>query len=501
MAYERQLPGASYDSFKGRVLFSDKKISNKVVVLLAIAGYSATFIFYMLMTLSLTEDLLDTMVWGIMLVAIVAGATLPVVLVRPSPLTIYENGIDRPIPTYRFSEQKNRYLSFDRLKRIHPLYISVSTVSRLGGLTFVSVEEEESDYRDMEENKVKTVKETLMQALKDTWESVYIDTPYLTFNEIQQMRQQLSRSKASVWIEGLGIGALSFAMFIVVTFFFYSFTLIMAFMMVAMFGTLIGVGRITSYYAALANYKKAASKNPDLQKILSASPDIEIDEEDVLKRVEKFTEKDWRGLEKSIHDVRYIYVFAFGFTIMFIGMAVGLALPEDIDYYGYPGITFIGVAIGMSSMVFVPRIQKDIRLVRSLIEKELELEKRFLPEWFEIKHGLPFNLPFRTAPNLSDEEWRRLVRASRLRDQKFLLIVMIVFTFVLLLGVAFIALADLPAYVELPVLFGVAFAPMGYILFMGRGVALLTAIETFEDHSQQKIIPSEFRSQISKSWK
>lgn len=481
---------------KGSVLFKEKKISDTTLFLLISIGFFVIFVFFSA-SMYMVTTLLRSVMWGVIATIMFIVITLPILYNRRMPLVIYENGLDAPISVLKFTQRKKRFCPFSNIKNIYPKYVNIGGAERFVGFTVITRNEEKIDITEMEESKLKKIEETIKTSVKEQWKSLYVNHPYIGFEELQRMSMQLKRSKKSVWIEGFGIILLSFVFFTlslaVITNLFFIFIVTPA----CIFAILIGTSRITLYYQALTNYKKIIKTDPALMKAVSISPKIEIKDEDPLQKVKKFNRKDWVGLERSINDRRPLYFMLIGFITMIIAMAV----QSLVSFMLFGFILFGGMGIMMSALLFVPRLTKDIELVRKIIKQELRSGEKILPNTFNIQRGFINMVPFREAPKYNSEQWMKLVRSSKLRNEKYMAFLMVLLTAGIAFSIVLPISLDLPGYVGLGIMTIVMITILGHMFTSVARLNILRAIEAFEEESKKKVIPQEYRSKIYTGWR
>lgn len=487
----------SYDYIsKGPILFKERRMNNLAIFLLMLLGYLVCFVLSVLWLIRTSDDFAYSAFWGAALTLMMVAITIPFLLMRRFPLVIYEKGFDAPIPLSKFLQRNKRFVEFSSIESIHPEYVSTFGTSRLGGYSVITSDGSKIDIRDIDEGRLRTIRDTLKSVLKDKWRSLYADAPYLGFEELQRMREQLSRPKRSVWIEGLGIIFLLYG-FLFASIFIFPLLLVMILVVISLFGILFEVSRMSFYYIALENYKKAVEWDPSLKGLLSSSLRAEIDERSPLERAERFTEEDWKRLERSIHNMRPWYFMLAGLLVMVTATILGRTVPYSL----FSAILFSGLAVLLSSLLFLPRMTKDIELVKSLIELELKQGRRILPGWFRVRPGILKLLPFREAPRYSDEQWVKLVRGSKMKDERRFAAILVLFVSLILVSIALPRAFGLPKYIGMAV-FAISMITLVSYIFVNAGRAsMLQSILTFEEQSGQKVIPEKYRSQMFKGWR
>lgn len=482
---------------KGVILFEERKISNLLALSLVGAGYVASFAFGYLAYYSVLEDVTESLSWATIVTVMTVSISLPFVLMRRYPLVIYEKGLDAPVFLYKFSQRGKRFLPFSKIKSIHPEYIDTFGVSKLGGYSIVTTEDGKIQILDVDENKLRTVRSALQSALGDKWDSLYIETPSLGFEEIQRLRQQLSRSKKSVWTEGLGIISISFVLAILSMFLFSSALVFLVMIMVSLFGMIIGISRIAVYYASLSTYKRAVAKDPSLEKVISAPVKVSPEEFEPIRRVQNYTDEDWRKLEKRIHEYRPWLLILTGFVVLI----VGTLLRHSLSFVVYSILLLAGMATMMGAILFVPGLTRSTELVKALVEIELREGKRIMPSWFRTRRRFTSMLPFREVPSFGDREWRKLVRGSRFRDERRMAAFVSLLVSLIILSLVIPRVLSIPRFVGLVIFAFSMGCSILYLFVYGSRASTLRAIEEFEEQSGKKIIPERYRSQIFKGWK
>lgn len=216
-----------------------------------------------------------------------------------------------------------------------------------------------------------------------------------------------------------------------------------------------------------------------------------------LEKVEEFKNEDWKRIERRLHSNLHWYVTLIGFFVFFAG--IGLLTTYQVSYDMGNAIAFSGGGIAILGAYFASRVQRDENLVKSLIEKEFEKGMRILPDWFKTKHGFWSRMPFRKAPGFTDEEWQRLVLASKMRDELRQLIVSIPFILLMLAAYVLPTMLNLPWYFGIIAILVVATGFFCYLMVNMRRAEILTSVEKYEELSGQRAIPDVYRSQIVKS--
>ncbi|MHA2136111.1 MAG: hypothetical protein ACW99J_19800 [Candidatus Thorarchaeota archaeon] len=474
------------DPTKGRILFKEEKLSNLTVMVLVLVGMVVNFLLTTLWSNLWRDNMQDSMVFGAQTTIMITVISLPFVLARRFPLVIYEMGFEAPIIVLKFLQRNKRFVGYHDIKSLHPEYISNYGVTKLGGYTVITTEGEKIDIRDMDESKLKSIKKTFISALGDRWDKLYVDVPFLGYKELQSMQLQLARSKTSVWIEGLGTMSSSL--------FFLMFSLIVlspSFMIISVLFTfflwMVGFARLSSYYMALASYKKAVLKDPSLVSVITTHRKVKIEHLNPLKKIESFTAKDWERLQRSIHSLRPWHLIVFGSIVMFIGLPVYDFIPYEVSML----IVVSGIAIMMSALLYMPGLTKDTELVKQLVEQEVKLNRRIMPEWFKTRTRILTMLPFRHKPQYTDEEWRKLVSASKFRNEGRTAALVAGMVSMLILAVALREAFGFPKYSVLIMIALVMGGFLGYLYVYGGRFSTLRAIMDYEEQSSKSVVPEK----------
>jgi hypothetical protein len=484
------------DPTKGRILFKEEKLSNLTVMVIVLVGMVVNFLLTTLWSISWLDNMQDSMILGAETTAMIAVISLPFVLARRFPLVIYEMGFEAPIFVHKFLQRHKRFVGYRDIRRIHPEYMSNYGVTKLGGYTVITSNGEKIDIRDIDESRLKSVKKTFISALGDRWDKLYVDVPFLGYKELQSMQLQLARSKTGVWIEGLG--TMSFSLF------FLMFSLMVlgpSFMIISVLLTffllMVGFARLSSHYMALASYKKAVLKDPSLVSVITTHRKVKIEHLDPLKKIESFTAKDWERLQSSIHNLSPWYLIVFGTIVMFIGLPVHDSIPYEVSIL----IVVSGMAIMMSALLYIPKLTKDTKLVKLLVEQEVKLNRRIMPEWFKTRTRILTMLPFRHKPQYTDGEWRKLVSASKFRNEGRTATLVGGMVSMLILAIALPEAFGFPKYSGLIVIALVMGGFLGYLYVYGGRFSTLRAIMDYEEQSSESVIPEKYRHLIVKGWK
>ncbi|MHA1962650.1 MAG: hypothetical protein ACW99U_20860 [Candidatus Thorarchaeota archaeon] len=490
---------------KGRILFEEKKISARVLLIVMVFSLLllAILFTFFIHRVGYEESLAISVLWGASFSLFLLVFGVAQLAARRQPLTIYENGFDAPILTYKTLGKDSRFVPYPQIRSIHPIYVSPMGPAVFVGYTVITLDGNKYVISALEGSKRKGIEEALKSALQNRWDSLHTESPHLEPDQLKRLRKTLSRSKRDVWAEGVGLALVSllFLVFFVMQspgLMFVAFGII-----IWMQFPLIGMVRVMTYYRALAYYEKVVKLDPTLKRLISSSEKLDVKGEDPLEVVKDYTEEDWRQLERDIHEKRHWVVVAAGFAVMLASLALSFRL--DLDFIAINVLLFTGIAIMLSSLAFTPKVTKDRTLVRSLVELELEEGRRILPPWFVRVKKFGTSMPFREAPEFNDDEWMKLVRASKFRDEKRLL------AFMALLSIAIVASIALPRVSGLPpqlrtllgmLTFFTSFGLlMGYFIMNIERLGTLRSIESFEDKSGQKVIPSKYRDRISRDWK
>jgi hypothetical protein len=484
------------DTTKGRILFKEEKISNLTVMVLVLVGMVVNFLLTTLWSNSWLDNMQDSLILGAETTIMIAVIALPFVLARRFPLVIYEMGFEAPIIVLKLLQRNRRFVGYHDIKSFHPEYVSNYGVTKLGGYTVITSKGEKIDIRDIDESKLKSIKKTFISALGDRWDELYVDVPFLGYKELQSMQLQLARSKTGVWIEGLG--TMSFSLFFLV---FSLMVLGPSFMIIAILFTfflwMVGAARLTSYYMALASYKKAVLKDPSLLSTITTHKGVKVEDPNPLKKIESFTAKDWERLQRSIHSLRPWYLIVFGWIVMFIGLPAHDFIPYEVSIL----IVGSGMAIMMSALLYIPKLTKDTELVKLLVEQEVKLNRRIMPEWFTTRTRILTFLPFRHKPQYTDEEWRKLVSASKFRNEGRTAALVAGMVSMLILAIALPEAFGFPGYSGLIVIALVMGGFLGYLYVYGGRFSTLRAIMDYEEQSGKSVVPEKYRSLIVKGWK
>ncbi|MHA1952001.1 MAG: hypothetical protein ACW987_19315 [Candidatus Thorarchaeota archaeon] len=248
---------------------------------------------------------------------------------------------------------------------------------------------------------------------------------------------------------------------------------------------------------ALASYKKAVLKDPSLVSVITTHRKVKIEHLNPLKKIESFTAKDWERLQRSIHSLRPWHLIVFGSIVMFIGLPVYDFIPYEVSML----IVVSGIAIMMSALLYMPGLTKDTELVKQLVEQEVKLNRRIMPEWFKTRTRILTMLPFRHKPQYTDEEWRKLVSASKFRNEGRTAALVAGMVSMLILAVALREAFGFPKYSVLIMIALVMGGFLGYLYVYGGRFSTLRAIMDYEEQSSKSVVPEKYRALIAKGWK
>lgn len=449
------------------------------------------------------DDLTISFLWGTSFALFLLAFGGAQLAVRRQPLTIYENGFNAPMMTYKALGKESRFVPYHKIRSIHPIYVSPLGPAVFVGYTIITVDGDKHHIQELEGSKRNNIDTALKSALGDRWDSLYMEAPHLEPHQLERLRVTLSRSNRSVWAEGFGIVVLSLAFLMLFVMQSPSLPLVTIAIFLWLNFSFVGMFRIMSYYKALAYYGKVVKYDPSLESLISSPDKFKAREKDPLEVVKDYTEADWRQLERNIYDKRYIYVIVAGFVVMVVGISLGFEF--GLGFVEIIVLFFTGVAIMLSSLAFTPKLTSSMALVNSLVELELEEGRKILPEWFKRRRKFETALPFREAPQFSDDEWIKLVKASRFRSEKTMFIFMALMVMALIASVAVPRMSGLPTHLRAPLGVTVAMVSIGLFtgfFFLNIGwLNTLRSIEAFEEKSGQKVIPEKYRDRITRDWK
>lgn len=484
-----------HDERKGRVLYEEKKISSRTVLVLLVLGEVGGFFFGYSMMQG-TGGGLDLFL-GAFFALILFITFLPFALLRHHPLVIYERGFDAPVPVHKFSEARERFVPFSDVDKVHPEVVETYWTTLPRGFTILTKEGRRIDIVEVIEPKVRAIRTHLESALGDSWGSVLVEAPYVGYDELQKLEAILSRSAWTVYAEAIGVMAFAFVFNFAAMIVYSDFGLFMMSGVVLFVAIMFGALRIASYHAARAKYKRAVSADPTLKGMFS-SMGIDLAYDDPLEMAERFTDADWRRLDRSVRDKRVYVVMGTGIAVMAVSFIVrSLGQRLDLLYSLFLVLLFLGMGIMMSSLLFVRKMSKDSELLSNIVKLELKRGTRILPDWFEVKGGLGGSRVFRDPPRLTDEEWEKLVSASRVRDEKHRIVFMVPLMIMMPLALVLLLFLPVPAILGFGILMTVVMSTMVYIWTVGSRNAKLMAIEAYEEHSGEEVIPERYRKRIT----
>lgn len=488
------------DSRKGRILYEEKKIGSRLILIVFLLSILGPFAFYMMLSNSWGGISGFDVAMGLFLLFILLIMMLPIFYARRHPIVIYEKGFDAPVSIMKFSEARDRFVPYSEIDRIHPEVADVSGRIVPRGFTVITKDGRRIEIFEIMESKVRDIKKKLAAALGDAWNRVYVDAPYVGFDELQKIESILSRSRLGIYLEAVGVAAFAIALSFVCMVVLQDFTLVLVSTVVLIIGTMFAAMRIQYYRSSLAKCKRAVRADPTLEGMLR-SMGVRVKYENPVEKAKRYTAADWRRLHDEVNSLRPYIVMATGFVITMV--AVSLVFVSDIidvPFVLFLFLLFLGLGVVMSSMIFVRRMSEAWDFVKVLIEEELKRGTRILPDWFELRSRFGGPGILREPPRYTDEEWEKIVSASRIMDEKHRALLMVVFLLGTFVPIVLIIVLDLPFAVFVAV-FSFTMAIIFYCSYTtGRWAWVLQSIEEYEAQSGQKVIPERYRSRIVKGW-
>lgn len=209
-----------------------------------------------------------------------------------------------------------------------------------------------------------------------------------------------------------------------------------------------------------------------------------------MEEVQFYDEEDWGELERRVNDVKLIPTLLLGLALMF-GTAFIIELVSDLVYYIVFGV---GVFLAFASVPYAYVTNKNVRLVKDIIELEHERGKLILPPDFEIRST--FNLPIRKEPDYSYEELEKIVESSQFMIEEKMQLWGIIF---IASGIGSVIIASLfleREWLVFLIMFLAMSPSLTYLVLNGQRRGRLDAIIKYEERSGEQVIPDELRGRI-----
>ncbi len=481
-----------YEDRKGSVVFKEEVFNRKLVLPLAIAGYGLTFLyFYFTFTYllgSFSEYALEMTAGTLVFIPV----TLPVLYRLKYPLIIYENGFDEPTSILKFNKDQ-RFIPFQKVKNIYPKYGKPQGPTEMTGLTIILSDGKKVEIQEFRDKKLNKIIDSFREAIGKGWEHFYVDRPFLGYEELKEIKEQLAKSKALVYAKGIAAIGIPFSVLIFALFSSVDQLTIIILYGAVMVSVFVGINIVMKYKKAKTRYEQLVKKSPDKKKDIFGSIDVDV-EKDASEKIDNYTHKDWKELEEMINTKKYLYIIGLGAGITTGSLILNVLFDNELIV----GIAMIGVAVLHAPIYFGRKQYKKKKLVKDLVEKELKEDKKILPDWFEIKSR--WNLPMREAPEFSRSKWKKLVKSSHVIKPTR----MALFMSGAMVGIAFFLIGLL--MIELNIFLLLALLLTFWALYFGHFILemyrknVLDSVLDYEEMSGEKVIPEEHREKIYTGW-
>ncbi len=474
---------------KGKVIMEEKKIPMTAIVVLFILAFVvyAAFMFWLFCPGYCFLFLM-------MLFLILPFMGFP--LVRKYPIIIYENGFDAPLEAYKVLMGEKRFVPFSNIKKIQP-YLNIMASSQ-GVLGYVVSTTDGREIKMIDPiTGGKTYEEGLKKGLGKRWERLYSPEPYGLLDGFNEEKMRKCLSKKGRWRIALAYVAILLIIptIFLVPFMDEYFILFLIFLFGAYIGGPVGVIIIMGRSICIRRYELIARFKPDIAR------SVKPEEEDItaVDMAKKFRKKDWERLHRTL-SVNPVWLLVIGFIIMVVGMFIdeheGMNL---IAFYLFAsGMALLAIAV---PMVFL--VGSKMIILRSIIEEEHRSGERIIPDYFVIPKWMEHWLPYRDAPNFTDEEWEKIADNALPFGEKDIALMMTLFVSLFFLGFISMILfsrVGLPDFVGLISFFALTFLPLLFFMRTIKYKAISRKILTYEEETGEKVIPEKYRKRIESAF-
>ena len=472
---------------KGKVIMEEKKIPMIVILVLSLLAFVvyAAFMFWLFCP---GYCFLFLMV----LFPILPFMAFP--LARKYPLIIYEQGFDAPLETYRILKGEKRFVPFSDVKKIQP-YLNLASSQGVLGYVVSTMDEREIKMLDPMTGG-KTYEEGLKKGLGKRWERLYSPEPYGLLDDFNEEKMRKCLSKKRKWttiLARLGI-LLIIPTLVLIPFIDEYFILFVIFLFGAFIGGPFGIIFLIERNTCMKKYELIARFRPDIARRVKPEKD-EVTSVDMAR---KFGKKDWKRLQKSL-SVNPFLIMVIGFLPLFAGML--LTDYEGVELVGFYLFVF-GMALLAIAIFIVFLVESKIIFLKSIIEEEHRTGKRIIPDYFVIPKWMEHWLPYRDAPNFTEDEWAKIVENAIPLGEREMAFIIILITSSMLLG-----------FVSLMIFSRIGLDFMGTVLFftlpflsllimmpIAKYKVISRKLIAYEEETGEKVIPEKYRKRIESAF-
>jgi len=470
---------------KGKLIMEEKKLSGKTILLLVVL---VSLIYGALMFWVFCPG-------GCLLFLLMLIMVLPYILISPLgrryPIIIYENGFDAPLEVYKVLKGEKRFVPFGDIKKIRPYY-GLSSQDIIGYVV-ITTDGREIKMLDIM-NWGKTYEEGLKKGLGKRWERLYSPEPYGLLDNLDEEKMRKCLSKKREWVTIVGYIPLLFMIpvLLLLPFMDRFFILFAVLLSVAFIGSGFGMLVIMERRDCKKKYDLIARFRPDIAKRLKHSGGT-LNSVDMARNFDK---KDWKRIQR-LFLVNPFLLMGIGILLIIIGISVEFT--DSIAFYLFvAGMALISIAI-----VIVLMIESKEAFLKSIIEEEHRTGERIIPDYFVIPKWMEFWMPYRDAPDLTEKDWKRIVKnAAPIGEKEFVLITVILTSSVILAFLLFMLLLNLgfPTIFGIGVLFVLTFLPLIWFkLRRAHYFNMARKLLAYEEETGEKVIPEKYRKRIESS--
>ncbi len=469
---------------KGKLIMEEEKLSGKTIVVLSILVVAA-YVAIMFWLFCPYDCFLFLMTLMMPLLF------FPHLVVRKYPFAVYENGFDAPVEMYRVLKGEKRFVPFGDVKKIQPYY-GVTPSKGIIGYVVSTTDGREIKMIDPV-NDGKMYEGGLKKGLGKKWARLYVPEPYGLLNDFDEDKMRKCLSKRRKWIVRAAYVAslLIVPFFVLIPFLLDHIILFMVFLSAAFIGGGFGMLIILENNVCRNKYELIARFRPDIAARLKSEDGVI----DPAERAERFKREDWEKLQRVI-SFNPLLLLLVGAVEMMLGLS--MTGTETINLFFF-FIFAIGTGTILISLPLIFFIEGKMGLIRSIIEEEHRTGKSIIPDHFVIPKWMESWIPYRDAPNFSEDEWKKIAESSTPIDEKRLLLYFILMTSSFLLGFVLLILLSslgLPGFVSILSFFVLTFSPIIWFMWGVRYRNIARRILTYEEETGEKVIPDRYRKRI-----
>ncbi len=469
------------DENRGRLLLKEKKMSGRKIAALAVPIFTTYSIIVYL-------ALCPHHCFMFLFLFLIQFAFVRIVMARPYPFAVYENGFDRPLDIKRTLKGEKRFIPFSDVKKIWPYYDrhSPSTIG-VSGYIIETVDDRRIGLIDTL-NGPELYEAGLRAGLGKKFDMLYDPEPPHLLSVQDRVRKCVSRRKKWPLILAYAASGLMVPFLILMPLLWEHPFVFIIFLASALIGAALAPIAVVGDTVCRKYYHFIARFRPDVADSIRSETGVSTDYEEARE----FGEKDWRRLQNILSLNPFIPM---GAGILIFSLSMGDFIPGELSHY----LLYIGLATMFLAYPIILLTQSKVDFLTRVIDEERRTGEKIIPDDFRIPRWIQFMLPYLRPPEFSERRWKRIADDALPMDEESLILHMILITAFLLLGLIVPALLSHMGFR----------GPLNFLIFLSfvifpliwyrmklncRNIARKLLI--YEKETGEKVIPDRYRKRI-----